>query len=118
MIAMLEDVDRKLDPELRRVLIDIESAGEHDRTVPVLIEPVEQVFLAPEIDTAKTERLQAQQEAIARELQTSGVPEKAIERFALVSALSADLTLDQIVTIARRSDVKIVRFGGQAQVGL
>jgi hypothetical protein len=120
---VFEDVADKLEPRLLRVLEKVESSGDPSQTVPVLIDHIEEVRVDP--DAKPSERIRQLetavpqlQEGIVGELHSSGVPDDAIDQLVLANAVATQLTLDQVLRIARRPDVRLIRYSGEEFVAL
>jgi hypothetical protein len=105
----------KLEPLLQKELARADELGDPERTIPVLIEHV----TAAEIEPGRREEAGAQLDDLARrvrELQEGIVARLAelgageVKQAALANALSAGLTPAQILAVAERDDVKLIRL--------
>lgn len=104
----------KLEPLLQKELARADELGDPERTIPVLIEHV----TAAEIEPGRREagaqlddlarRVRELQEGIVARLAELGAGE--VKQATLANALSAGLTPAQILAVAERDDVKLIRL--------
>ena len=93
------------------------------KTLPVLIEMREQPEAPPTLDRqaeleALSNQAQASREGVLEHLHQLGIRCEQIETFSIVNAIATSLLSDQIRAMAQRSDVKFIRYNGQANVAL
>ena len=112
--------DQKIEPRLAQEIERVESAGQPERAIPVIIEHV-QALTIPTGGSARGQlaaldrqvsHLQAGIVARLSELGSTG----ELHQATLANALSTSLTPAQIRQIAAHGDVKLIRLNREEQV--
>ena len=98
-------------------------AKEPGKALPVLIEMRDQPEAPQTLDRRAELEALSNQTRLAREgalehLHQLGIRCEQIETFSLVNAIAVSLSSEQVRAMAQRSDVKIIRYNGQANVAL
>lgn len=110
----------KIEPRLLEEIRRVETAGQPDRKIPVIIEHVRQIGGIGEegkrIDyNALEQRVRGEQEDIRKRLFELGVTDD-VQQMSLANALEVRLTPAQIKEIAAHSDVKLIVLNREEQV--
>ncbi len=112
--------NEKIEPRLLEEIRRVETAGQPDRRIPVIIEHVRQISIEREEGRrmeygALEERMRAEQQGIRKRLSELGVTND-VRQMALANALEVRLTPAQIKEMAGHSDVRLIILNREEQV--